>query len=154
MIREAVATDVPALSALNDAVQALHVANRPEMFRPTRPEDLSVHFQHLFANAAAKVWVSEREGVLNGYLVGIVRTQAPGPYVLDRTWFELDQIGVAPESRRSGVGRALVEHGVAFAHAQGIDSVELSSWSFNQDAQRAFQALGFAPKVVRFEYRP
>ncbi len=154
MIREAQPGDVAAFSALNDAVQALHVASRPEMFRPTRPDELTVHFQHLLANPAAKIWVSDQSGAINGYLVGIVRTQAPGPYVLGRTWFELDQIGIAPQSRRSGVGRSLIAHGIAFAHAQGIESVELSSWSFNQDAQRAFQALGFVPKVVRFEYRP
>ncbi len=154
MIRDAESTDLTALCALNDSVQALHVAHRPEFFRPARRAELATYFQQLLESAVAKVWVSEREGAVDGYLVGIVRTQAPGPYVLGRTWFELDQIDVAPESRQSGVGRSLIEHGVAFARARGIDSVELSSWSFNRDAQRAFQKLGFVPKVVRFEYRP
>ena len=154
MIREATAADLTALCALSNAVQTLHVAQRPKMFRPTAADELSEHFQRLLADTAAKIWVSAQDGALNGYLVGIVRTQAPGPYVLGRTWFELDQIGVAAPSRRTGVARALIERGIAFAHAQGIQSVELSAWSFNRDAQLAFQKLGFVPKVVRFEYRP
>ncbi len=97
--------------------------------------------------------MSVQDGVLNGYLVGTVRTQASGPYVLARSWLELDQIGVAAESRRKGVGRALVAQALAFARTRAVDGVELSSWSFNEDAQRAFQKLGFSPKTVRFEYR-
>ncbi len=60
-------------------------------------------------------------------------------------------MGVQARHRRAGIGRALVGHVVAGAREQGIDDVELQSWAFNQNAQRAFTNLGFAPKVVRFE---
>jgi len=33
----------------------------------------------------------------------------------------------------------------------GVVELELSSWAFNEDAQRAFARLGFVPKVIRFE---
>ncbi|MET0793363.1 MAG: GNAT family N-acetyltransferase [Polyangiaceae bacterium] len=153
MIRQASPADLGAICALNESVQALHVVNRPETFRPLRAHELTAHFAELLQDPSAKIWVSVADDLVNGYLVGIVRTQAPTLYVLGRTWFELDQMGVAAAARRTGVARALVQQGLTFAQARGIQNVELSSWSFNQDAQSAFQKLGFTPKTVRFEHR-
>ena len=116
-----------------------------------RVEEIAARFTLLFQDPAAKVWVAITDNVACGYLVSIVRNQAPSPFVLNRTWLELDQIGVQAGRRRAGIARSLIEHAVAHAYAHGIADIELNSWSFNQDAQRAFQKLGFIPKSVRFE---
>jgi ribosomal protein S18 acetylase RimI-like enzyme len=153
MIRKAEPADLEALITLNETVQALHVENRPDTFRTADRDALATRFRQLFGDPTSQVWVSITDDTVNGYLVGRVRSEPPTTYVLARYWLELEQIGVAAESRRTGVARALIEQATAFAQAQGIQSVELSSWSFNQGAQLAFQKLGFLPKLVRFEHR-
>lgn len=106
-IRPAVVGDEQALAVLNGVVHDLHVANKPEHFKPVRLDEVAA-------------------------------------------WHEIDQIGVTPDRKRQGVGRALVRTVLADAHVHGIRDVELSSWSFNQQAHEAFRKLGFAPIRVRF----
>lgn len=55
--------------------------------------------------------------------------------------------------RRRGIGRALVEHLVAYAAARG--AAELHAWQWvepDSDAARAWAALGFAPARRKREY--
>jgi GNAT superfamily N-acetyltransferase len=103
-------------------------------------------------NPSAKLWVADVDGVARGYLAVIVRQTPQGPYTFKRTWMELDSIGVHHAFRRQGVARALVKTALAHAEDAGIREVELASWAFNQSAHEAFRKLGFAPKVIRFEF--
>ena len=155
IIREAELGDIEALCALNAEVQELHVAHRPDVFRPIATPEIAGRFRDLFAQPTTKIWVAVVDGSVRGYLVAILRRPAaPNPYVLERSWLELDQIGVSAEHRRLGIARGLVERALAHAQAEGIAGVELSSWSFNQNAHRAFEKLGFVSKSVRFEWVP
>ena len=153
LIRDANVTDLGALTALVSEVQDLHVANRPEMFRATVAAEIEEWLRQSFENPAVKIWVADIAGTARGYIVVVIREQPRGPFNFARTWLELDQIGVQRAHRRAGVARGLVAAALAYARAKGITDVELSSWSFNRDAHRAFEKLGLAPKVVRFEVR-
>ena len=150
-VRIAEPSDRRALARLIGVVQALHVARRPETFRTVPGPELADWLEGAFQNPAIKIWVAEVDGTVCGYLLSLIRKQADNPFVHDRTWFELDQICVAPAERQRGVAKALVTAAMAYADAHGFRDVELSTWAFNDDAQRAFAKLGFMPKVVRFE---
>jgi ribosomal protein S18 acetylase RimI-like enzyme len=151
LIRAATDADIPALAALNAAVQELHVANRPDQFKAATSSELEVWFAQLLQNPSAKVWLAELAGAVVGYLVVQVRQSAENTFCRSRSWWDIDQIGVHAEHRRSGVCRALMRKVVHEARTENIRSVELVSWAFNRDAQRALTSLGFAPKLVRFE---
>ena len=56
-----------------------------------------------------------------------------------------------PAHRQRGVARTLVERVLASARAQGVRDVQLTCWSFNAEAQAAFEALGFRPMTVRYQ---
>ena len=150
-IRAAGAADVEALADLNTEVQELHFANRPDQFRPVQVPEIAAWLTQLLHDPSARLWVAEVGRAVVGYVVTLVRERPENPFCPARTWWEIDQMGVQARHRRAGIGRALVSHVIARARDQGIFDVELQSWAFNHDAQRAFTSLGFAPKVVRFE---
>lgn len=150
-IRLAEARDVEILAELNAEVQGLHVANRPDQFKLTELAQVTEWYRQTLQNPAAKIWMAEVDGSVQGYLLALVRERDEGPFCPARTWWELDQIAVRAASRRQGIARALVEKALAEARVVGIREVELNSWSFNQAAQQAFARFGFVPKVVRFE---
>jgi GNAT superfamily N-acetyltransferase len=152
VIRSAELGDVDVLTPLLGEVQDLHVAHRPETFRKLAAPEIAEVFQASLENPSAKLWVADVDGVARGYLVAVVRQIPQGPYSLERTWLELDSIGVHRAYRRQGVARALVKVALAHAEGAGIREVELASWAFNQSAHEAFRKLGFVPKVVRFEF--
>ena len=152
-VRAGSTSDLAALVAMNVEIQALHFANRPDQFKPVDAGALERWFVELFQNPDANVWVAQRDERVVGYAVVTRRSRPDGPFFPARAWWDLDQVGVLPEQRRSGVCRALVERVLQAASAENVTALELSSWSFNEAARDAFRKLGFVPKVTRFELR-
>lgn len=61
----------------------------------------------------------------------------------------LSRIGVAPEARSHGVGRALVDHLVTHAFdVLGATAVELTVFTSNEPAVRLYRRIGFATDEV------
>ena len=150
-VRWAVATDIAAMAALNDEVQRLHVAARPDHFVPTSSSAIAEAMQRALGDSNLKFWVAELDARVAGYVVVRIRSSEAGPYLKARLWWELDQIGVDATLRGRGVARALVDTIAREAARAGIVSLELTCWSFNAEARAAFEKLGFAPKMVRME---
>jgi diamine N-acetyltransferase len=152
-LRHAEPRDLPGLVGLHQEVQELHVDARPDHFRAPSSAEVEARLRELLAASATRVWVAELGGEPVGYLVAITRRQPAHALSHERQWCELDAIAVTARHRGQGVGKALVEAAIEEARALGILQIELCSWAFNRQAHGAFEALGFEPKVVRFEYR-
>ena len=102
----------------------------------------------LMRDPNSHVLVAESQGVAVGYITGRVTVEARR--VLSRRGVVEDWY-VAPESRGSGVGaRLLREIEVRFA-AAGCEAIESATWSGNEGARRAHDALGF--REIRMMYR-
>jgi ribosomal protein S18 acetylase RimI-like enzyme len=149
-IREAGAEDGDILVRLNRSVQELHAAHRPEYFKPPDPAAVADWFRSMLENPAVRAWIAEWDGSPAGYALTLVVEKPENAFGYARRFCEIDQIGVAPEFRRQGIARALVERVFEYARRRGIAEVELSSWHFNEEAHDAFRALGFREKAVRF----
>lgn len=149
-LRRANGDDAQTLAVLAQSVHELHVAAVPHHFKPVDSEPFADWYRALLARDDVRAWIAFSGDVPVGYAVAIAYSRPENLLALARSYSELDQIGVLPSFRMKGVARALVEMVLEDARARGIRDVELSSWSFNQDAHKAFAALGFAPKVVRF----
>ena len=152
-IRAAVLGDEWRLAVLNNCVQELHVANRPDSFMPSDLDEVVEWFRAFLQSTSARIWIAEEQGEFVGYVTSIVRERPENVFCRPHQWCEIDQIAVALEFRRRGIGSALIQKAVATARAEGIAVVELGSWSFNEGARQAFGKLGFAPKFVRWELR-
>jgi GNAT superfamily N-acetyltransferase len=153
LVRAGTSHDLAALTNLNGDVQALHVASRPDQFKPVDLRQIEGWVVDLLRSPSARVWVAELDGTVIGYAVATRCERAETPFLPQRVWWDLDAIGVRVENQRRGVGRALVERVVSEARSQGISEIELNSWAFNAAAQAAFRRLGFTLKAARFELR-
>jgi ribosomal protein S18 acetylase RimI-like enzyme len=149
-IRTAALGDEALLAVLNGFVHELHVANRPEHFRPTRVEHVSAWFRSLLQKPAVLIWIAEEDGVPVGYVSALLHEREENPFCSARRWCEIDQIAVDDKWRRRGIARTLVQTALAEVRRRGIREVEMSSWSFNETAHHAFRRLGFAPQAIRF----
>jgi GNAT superfamily N-acetyltransferase len=152
-IRPARVEDVAALLELHREVHELHLVNRPDQFKPTLDQEIAAKFRKQLEASDTKVWVAELDGKLVGHAVAVHYQRPEGPNCPARQWWDVDQIGVASDYRRSGIGRALLRTVVDAATAAGIQQIELNSWAFNREAHAAFESFGFAPKYIRFELK-
>jgi ribosomal-protein-alanine N-acetyltransferase len=65
---------------------------------------------------------------------------------------EVLNLAVAPEARRRGVGRALLEAGIDAMAAHGVDEVYLEVRESNRSAQALYLGYGFRPVGQRRAY--
>ncbi len=64
----------------------------------------------------------------------------------------LNDLYVAPEARRLGVARKLLEEAARYARAQGAIALSLSTAHSNQQAQRLYESLGWQHEQEFREY--
>ncbi len=153
-IRPAVAGDEGSLAALSATVQALHVRERPDLFKPVDLDSLGQWFRETLAAGPAKVWIAEVGGASAGYVLASEQRRPENVFGYERRCYEVEQIGVHPDYRLRGVARALLRRVADVAEAQGITEIELTTWGFNTPARDAFQKLGLVVKTVRFARGP
>ena len=91
-----------------------------------------------------RVIVAEYDGAFAGAVLVQVGTVSPlnlSPVV------QIVSPTVLPSMRRRGVGRSLVEAGVAFAEQRGVPQVSTASLSVSRDANRFMARLGLATRA-------
>ncbi len=146
-LRAARAEDRAAYFALFAEVQALHVAARPDLFRPA--QDNAAFAAH-FADAVA----AEHKEIVIAWLgdqaVGaihweVTRMDASDLYLIDRPILWIESICVRAGLRRRGIARVLVDIARRAAAERAIADIGLEVWEFNEDARQAFAALGLTP---------
>src|SRR3569623_1006687 len=150
-VRAAGPADEASLADLAAVVQQLHFAARPDVFKPVNVEALQGWFREALRSNQRRVLLAEAAGSSAGYAVVVDGDRDEDAFARPRRWREVDQLAVAPGYRKQGVARALLEHIAAAALADGIPSLELNTWGFNQPARDAFRRLGFVERSVRYE---
>jgi GNAT superfamily N-acetyltransferase len=81
-----------------------------------------------------------------GHLVG--RLRRPNPLRPAAVTAELESMRVAPERRRSGVGSALVDAFLAWAHEHGANETTVQAYAQNASALNFYRTRGFRPVLV------
>lgn len=152
-VRAAHAGDAPTVARLNAFVHGLHVAERPEIFKVTRTDEVERWFVARIEEENSVVFIAEDGSEAIGYVLAIFCERIENAFVKSLQWCELDQIAVDPRRRRSGAARALCERVVEEAARRGTTSIEANTWWFNAAARSTFKKLGFTEKFVRFERR-
>ena len=145
-IRVARHEDAEAIAELNGVVQSKHYEMRPDRFKAHDREAVrSVVVSWLGADAT-RVWVAADDAAgLIGYVVASRHDRPDDAFSHQAAVVVLDQLVVAPEARRRGVGEALCQAVLGWAEDQRADRVALTTWNFNHAAQSLFTRLGFTP---------
>ena len=143
-LRVATAGDRDAYFTLFAQVQALHAAARPDLFRPAvNDAAFAAHFADVLAQPYKQIvlaWLGEQ--AVGAIHWETTRLDASNVYLIDRPILWIEALVVRADMRRKGVARSLVELARLAAVEQGIDDIALEVWEFNEDAARAFGALG------------
>lgn len=150
LTRPAEAADADSIADLNCVVQQLHYEQRPDWFKPPNAAGFLPVVQAWLSSESTAVFVAQDGGGdLLGYSIGVQHQRPDNALIHGAFFVELDQVVVIPTARNLGVGRSLCTAVLDWADSIAVDRVELSTWTFNDNAHGLFERLGFAPTVIR-----
>ena len=122
----------------------MHYENRKDIFIAKTDEELKNELIDVLKNPERIVLVIEIENAIIGYVEFKYTTKATKCILID-------QIFIDNDCKRKGYGRMLIEEVTKFAKKNNCKRIELNCWSFNEDALKFYQKIGFIPQRIIFE---
>ena len=142
-VRFAKESELDRVNALRKQVNDLHVAGRPDIFKPGFSKELQDHIRTIWNDPRQRIVVDERDGVLCGFAVLNHITRLENPFMRVRDYLDIDEFCVDETYRRTGVGTELIDFVRTYAKESGFDRIELNMWEFNRDALLFYESVGF-----------
>jgi ribosomal protein S18 acetylase RimI-like enzyme len=153
-IRQATVDDAELISRLIKPVHDIHVASRPDFFKPyALTDELIAHTRERLLDPSNTFLVAEVDGEAVGYVFVQVIERDENPYTYAMRYLLVDQISVNPDQRSKGYGEALMQAVFDRAKSLGLPRVVLGVWAFNDRAIAFYERLGFTPRDIRMEAR-
>ena len=143
VVRLAREEELPRINELRKQVNDVHVAGKPEVFKPGFSDSLRDYLRVIWDDPAQDIAVAEQDGVVCGFAVlhHIVRPE--NPFMFERDYLDVDEFAVDEAFRRQGVATALVGFIRDYAKEKGFHRIELNMWEFNSGALAFYEAAGF-----------
>ena len=142
-VRFANENELGRVNELRAQVNALHVAGKPEVFKPGFPQELQDYVNVIWNDPNKDIVVAELDGVVCGYAVINYVNRPENPYMFKRRYLDIDEFGVDEAFRRRGAAAEMIDFIRALAAEKGYSRVELNMWEFNEDALKFYEAVGF-----------
>ena len=142
-IRMAREDDLGGVNALRRQVNDLHVAGKPEVFKPGFPEQLRDFIHVIWNDPEQEIAVAEQDGAVCGFAVLHHISKPENPFMYERDFLDIDEFCVDENHRRQGVATALMDFIREYAKEKGFHRIELNMWEFNQGALAFYEAAGF-----------
>ena len=138
-LRRASAADAETLADLNTHLQAWHAARYPDTFLAA-PDRMGLveWFADRLSDPACTGFLSGDPPV--GYVLCSLQIRDANVFSPPVRRLMVDHISVAPETRRQGHGRRLLEAARGLARDLGVDEILLDTWVDNTEAQAFFRA--------------
>lgn len=142
-VRIARDADLESVNILRKQVNDLHVAGKPEVFKPGFSDELRNFVRVIQDDPEQDIAVAEADGRICGFAVLHHIRKPENPFMYERDFLDIDEFCVDEAWRRRGVASALVGFTRDYAREKGIRRIELNMWEFNQDALAFYEAAGF-----------
>jgi len=141
-IRPAEPGDVPGMRKLAARSHTLSRFWTDEGFARDKCAELyALWFEKSCGGDADAVWIAEMGGRAVGYLTCHLRPDSLG---------EIGLVGIDPESKGHGLGKALTERSIAWFRERGCRNSSVVTQGSNVAAQRLYQSVGFRTSAVQY----
>ena len=142
-VRRARENELERVNELRMQVNALHVAGKPEVFKPGFPEKLRNYIYAIHKDPEQFITVAVKDGTICGFAVLHHINRPENPFMKERDFLDIDEFCVDETFRRQGIASEMIDFIREFAKEKGFHRIELNMWEFNQDALAFYEAAGF-----------
>ncbi len=145
--------DFDAIIALSAESQRLHFELRPDLFTAPNKDCIAEGISALLAKERFQVILAEEDGKPAGYLIYELEKGTKSPLLRARKVIYMHQLSIAPEHRRKGIGKAIIQRVREHARELDVDSIEFDLLSANAMSREFHKSLGFTPVRETMEMR-
>lgn len=148
-IRSADLADHTRLTPLFDALDRLHRDGAPWLLRKPERNPRPLEWLHgVLENGNAALFVADA-GALVGLASVNVRDAPPSPLFVSQQHAVIDDLVVAPDWQRKGIGARLYSACEHWARQRNVAWLEVNVYEFNAEALDFYTAVGFATSMRR-----
>ena len=154
MTRLADINDLRGINVLHAQLHIQHIAYRPDIFAPIE-QPVFDELMAVYINGKNKdVIVYDKGGEILGYAaVSVCDTEKGRGEILPFVFVEVNELCVAENSHRQGIGTALLDAVKEYAKGKGAKFVELGVQAQNTEAQAFYKANGMFVKNLKMQYK-
>ena len=153
-VRFAAAEDFARVNELRKQVNDLHVAGKPEIFKPGFSRELQDLIFEIRDDPEREIAVAERGGVICGFAILHHIRRPETPFMWERDYLDIDEFGVDEAFRRQGVATELIAFIREYARERGFERLELNMREFNREALAFYESVGFITYRRYMELKP
>ena len=148
-IRPAEKGDYLQVKKLMIQLQQHHINLRPDVYKMSDffTEDT---FDKLLAECNVLVAVDENGEIAGAVSYSIMDMKAAIIHPFKSLW--IADLIVSETHRGQGIGSMLMEKVKQTAKENGVDRIQLNVSSYNTDAVKLYEKLGFTPEMIKMEY--
>ena len=132
IIRPAEEQKLERVNVLRKQVNDLHVEGKPSVFKTNFYDGLSDYIYEIQNDDKKEINVAINEGEIVGYAVLAQINRAETPFMYERDYLDINEIGVDKDLRRHGVASEIISYILDYAKDKGFKRVQLKMWEFNQ----------------------
>lgn len=148
LIRNIRIDDYEIVDKLMQQLHKIHVDGRPDLFTPLEHPYTKEEFEKMVCDNDTISIAAEEEHIIIGICFASMRNKSG--MVSMRTAY-IDDLVVAKEFQHKGVARALFKEVENQAKSLGANRLDLTVWSFNEDAKSFYESLGMMPQRYIYE---
>lgn len=152
-IREAKIEEVDQIVPIMLEIANLHSEERPDIFKKKEEKELEKEIIETLSNQEFKVLVScNGKNKIEGVVVCKIKDIKNHKNLKDAKILWIDEICVTKESRKKGIGKALMQKAKEIAKEEKCERVELNCWSFNENAIKFYKKIGMQEQRINLEF--
>ena len=140
IIRDANINDIEALHRFFEALHKLHFEGRPDIFSVDDNPYTEKFIKKALKDKNKRIIVAEENNEIIGLCAFSFNDNA---YQTRKKQIFIDDIYVVPDYRRKGVAKALFNYVKSLAEKEKYEKIDLTVWSFNEEALIFYKSLGF-----------
>lgn len=141
-VRRARLEDIEAITPLWLDMMREHESRDPRFKLATSPEAAyKGQFREMIENPDTAVFLAEEEGRAVGYLMALVLRNPP--FFPNNSYGFVAEMAVAPDFRRTGIGRRLWDRALGWFRRKGVQNVQLNVSRANESGMRFWNSVGF-----------
>ncbi len=143
MIRFANLKDLEQVNIIRKEVNELHVNQVPKVFKAGFSKELEEYASSYINSDDKFLLVYEENNIICSYAMVNIVVKPETPYRHLLKYLEIQEIGTLQTKQRNGFGKQLIQKIKELAKDLGIERIELNMWSFNDNALKFYENLGF-----------